>query len=125
MASLATKIRCLSEAREAIESFAVRNPSQQHFRGLLLAMVGYVEANYCRPGKENESELDRWWYAIDAYRRLLESPRLAARGGRKLARRMLALPWERLERPAVLRRLLGPEAGKPLPPVRRGRSRAA
>ena len=110
MTTLATKLLRLGQTHEAIERFAARTPAQKHLRGLLLSMLGYVEANYCRPGNEVEAELDRWWLAIATYRRLLESPRLSARGGRELARKMLAVPWARLEKPGVVRRLLGPSA---------------
>lgn len=125
MDSLSTQIRRLRAVRAAAVRFPAHTPSQRQLQGLLLAMLRQVEANHCRPGRHHAAERERWWLAIEVYWRLFQSPRLAARGGRKLARRLMAMPWYKLEKPVTVRRLLGPDAEVPLPLQETLDSRAA
>ena len=75
-AVVSRNVRRLAEARRAIAGFAAANPYQEELKGVLLAMVNYMEGVPCRAGQEREFE--RWWRHVCRYGRALCSAEMAS-----------------------------------------------
>ena len=96
------RLRRLAAARRDVAALVPANVEQGQLVGLLLAILGYMERNLCKPGRGEE--LDRWWRVLAAYRRALEVPELV--GPRRLA---------------ALEKLMDLDAARLLAVARRGR----
>ena len=123
MDSYEANVERLRQAFEAVEAFDARNWAQRHVQGVLVAVFSHLTAECLEAGEELEFE--RWWVAVEAYREVLECPRLLEPGGRALMEEALSLPWKRLEKPGVMRRLLkrGAKSQQKRSRSRRGKGR--
>ncbi len=65
----------LRRARHALTGFAPANRYQAQLRDLALAMLRYMERNWCGAG--DEYDFERWWRIVDYYTRALAWPAMA------------------------------------------------
>ncbi len=83
----ATRRHRLRRARREVAAFPIANGHQARLQKVTLAMIGYMEDNWCGPG--HEYDFHRWWRLITYYARVLASPEMAGRQACKTVRRVL------------------------------------
>ncbi len=70
----------LLRAREVLSAFPPANRYQSQLQGVALAMIVYLDENWCGP--DHAYDFERWWGYVDYYTRALGSPKLASKNSR-------------------------------------------